>query len=126
MREINGSQVNTDWPQPLEQSGNGRWLKAATILTTATSTDLAAVFNNLGLSYFENDQFGDAVNQYTQAINKEDPGRKQELSFYYKNRGLAQYHLGDMTNALENYKQAILLNPDNADNYFNRGNVYLY
>ena len=31
-----------------------------------------------------------------------------------------------MTNALENYKQAILLNPDNADNYFNRGNVYLY
>ena len=66
-------------------------LKAATQnnLTTATSTDLAAVFNNLGLSYFENDQFGDAVNQYTQAINKEDLGRKQELSFYYKNRGLA-------------------------------------
>ena len=31
-----------------------------------------------------------------------------------------------MINALENYKQAILLNPDNADNFFNRGNVYLY
>lgn len=31
-----------------------------------------------------------------------------------------------MTNALENYRQAIELNPENADNYFNRGNVYLY
>lgn len=95
-------------------------------MTSANSTDLAAVFNNLGLSYFENDQFGDAVNQYTQAINKEDPGRKQELSFYYKNRGLAQYHLGVMDSALDNYEHAIRYNPDNADNYFNRGNVYLY
>ena len=101
-------------------------LKAATGLPTASPTDLAAVFNNLGLSYFENDMFSEAVNQYTQAINKEDQGRKQELSFYYKNRGLAQYHLGVMDSALDNYQQAINYNPDNADNYFNRGNVYLY
>ena len=31
-----------------------------------------------------------------------------------------------MDSALDNYKHAISYNPDNADNYFNRGNVYLY
>ena len=40
-------------------------LKTATTLTSASSSDLAAVFNNLGLSFFENDQFAEAVAQYT-------------------------------------------------------------
>ena len=31
-----------------------------------------------------------------------------------------------MDSALDNYEHAIRYNPDNADNYFNRGNVYLY
>ena len=55
-----------------------------------------------------------------------DPSRHQELSFYYKNLGLASYHLGEMDAALSDYGQAIDLNETNADNYFNRGNVYLY
>lgn len=64
---------------------------------------MAAVYNNLGLSFFENDQFSEAVAEYTHAIAKEDGGRHQELSFYYKNRGLAQYHLGEMGQALSDY-----------------------
>ena len=40
-------------------------LKFAISLAQANSTDLAAVFNNLGLSYFENDQFAEAVAQYS-------------------------------------------------------------
>ena len=31
-----------------------------------------------------------------------------------------------MNDALSDYGQAIELNENNADNYFNRGNVYLY
>ena len=101
-------------------------LKFAISLAQANSTDLAAVCNNLGLSYFENDQFAEAVAQYAQAITKEDAGRHQELSFYYKNKGLEHYHIGEMDAALTDYDKAIELNENNADNYFNRGNVYLY
>jgi tetratricopeptide (TPR) repeat protein len=47
------------------------------------------------------------------------------VSFYFKNRGLANYHLGNMKEAEDDYDMAIRLNPNNADNYFNRGNVWL-
>ena len=92
----------------------------------AQGSDLAAVHNNLGLSYFENDMFSEAEKEFQQALVKEDPNRTQERSFYLKNSGLAKYHQGMMDAALEDYKQAIQLNGTNADGYFNRGNVYLY
>ena len=88
--------------------------------------------NNLGLSYFESEQFDLALQAYDGAIHlevekiKNDGGRSWEnLSFYHKNLGLALYHQGDMERALEEYEKAIKYNDMNADNYFNRGNVRL-
>ena len=56
--------------------------------------------NNLGLSFFENGDYENALEYYTQAINSEkdrlakDPQRSREnISFYYKNLGLAYYHM---------------------------------
>ena len=99
------------------------------------ATDLApneaSAHNNLGLSYFENEEFGLALESYTQAIAKEatevreNQGSKENLSFYHKNRGLAYYHQGEMGEAKRDYDEAIKLNQLNADNYFNRGNVFL-
>ena len=72
-----------------------------------------------------------ALDSYTQAISKEttevreNNGSKENLSFYHKNRGLAYYHQGEMQEAKRDYDEAIKLNEQNADNYFNRGNVYL-
>jgi tetratricopeptide (TPR) repeat protein len=64
--------------------------------------DEASAFNNLGLSYFENEQFDEALNAYSTAIQKETTAvdeknvNPEHLSFYLKNRGLAYYHLGEM------------------------------
>ena len=91
-----------------------------------SGSDLAAVHNNLGLSYFENDQFSEAVSQFEQAYQKEDQQRGQERSFYLKNKGLARYHQGMMDAAEADYLEAKNLNAENADVFFNLGNVYLY
>jgi len=74
---------------------------------------------------------------YSQAISleqkhfeglKEGPDRDQSrenLSFYHNNKGLAAYHKGDFELGLEHYEKAIQFNNNNAENYFNRGNVFL-
>ena len=88
--------------------------------------------NNLGLSYFESEQFEAALGSYEEAIRLEQEKHKIEkdrslenLSFYHKNLGLALYHQGEMDRALIEYQKAIDYNDTNADNYFNRGNVRL-
>ena len=48
--------------------------------------DRAAAHNNLALSYFENDEFSEALEYYKKAIDA-DPS-----SVHYNNRGLANYH----------------------------------
>jgi tetratricopeptide (TPR) repeat protein len=50
---------------------------------------------------------------------------KENLSFYFNNRGLAYYHLRNFSDAIKDYDEAITLNETNAENFFNRGNVYL-
>lgn len=50
---------------------------------------------------------------------------KENLSFYHKNKGLAMYHQGKMEEAKIEFEAAIDLHPENADNYFNLGNVFL-
>lgn len=44
------------------------------------------------------------------------------LSFY--RQGYAYYNLGDYEGAIENFNQALRLDPHNAKAYFNRGNAY--
>ena len=72
------------------------------------------------------------MHAYEQAIKLETDKQKSEkareyanLSFYHKNLGLAYYHQGNMEEAMNQYKTAIDYNEENADNYFNLGNVYL-
>ena len=88
--------------------------------------------NNLGLSYFEKEEFDAALCSYEEAIRLENAKIKAEtdrsdenLSFYHKNLGLALYHQGEMDRAMSEYVVAIEKNPSNADNYFNKGNVHL-
>ena len=79
----------------------------------------ASAHNNLGLSYFEREDFEEALTEFTKAINLEPH------SFHYNNRGLAHYHIGKLEEAKSDYDKAISLNPDDPFFYFNRGNVYL-
>jgi tetratricopeptide (TPR) repeat protein len=81
--------------------------------------DKASAHNNLGLSYFENEDFEEALNYFTKAISFE------QHSFHYNNRGLAYYHIGKLEEAKRDYDEAIHKNPEDPFFYFNRGNVYL-
>jgi len=50
----------------------------------------ASAHNNLGLSYFEKEEYEDALNEFTKAIALKPHG------LHYNNRGLALYHIGNL------------------------------
>lgn len=63
--------------------------------------------NNLGLSYFENKEFDEALTEYTKAIQHSnidkntalDEKKKAETALHYNNRGLAYLHLEKLLEA---------------------------
>ena len=81
--------------------------------------DESGAHNNLGLSYFEKEEFDDALNEFTKAIALE------QLPFHYNNRGIAYFHIGQYDLAKKDYDESIKRYPDDPLVYFNRGNVYL-
>jgi tetratricopeptide (TPR) repeat protein len=81
--------------------------------------DKASAHNNLGLSYFEREDFEEAFSEFNKAIQFE------KHSFHFNNRGLANYHIGKLEDAKKDYDEAIAMNPEDPFFYFNRGNVYL-
>jgi tetratricopeptide (TPR) repeat protein len=67
--------------------------------------DRPSAHNNLGLSYFENDEFDEALIHYRKAIDLEPS------SVHYNNRGLAYYHFDKLTEAKEDFEAAIAKDP---------------
>lgn len=63
--------------------------------------DKASAHNNLGLSYFEKEEFEEALNEFGKAIQLEPH------SFHFNNRGLAYYHIGKLEEAKKDYDEAI-------------------
>ena len=53
------------------------------------------------------------------------PERDQELATKYYNRGIAHSRKGELKLAIENYTQAIELDPNNSDAYYSRGGAWL-
>lgn len=92
----------------------------------------AACWNNLGLSYFQNDQWEEATTAFQKAIQFEEVELKElrtsstdNLSFYYNNRGLAHHHSRCYDDALKDLDEAVRLNDASAENFFNRGNAHM-
>jgi tetratricopeptide (TPR) repeat protein len=81
--------------------------------------DKASAHNNLGLSYFEKEEFQEALAEFTKAIQCEDH------PFHLNNRGLAYYHIGSLDEAKKDFDEAIKKNDTDPFFYFNRGNVFL-
>ena len=82
-------------------------------------SDKPAAHNNLALSFFENEEFEEALTHYRKAIELEPS------SVHYNNRGLANYHFDNLPDARSDFDRAIELDPNDATIYFNRGNVFL-
>ena len=57
--------------------------------------------NNLGLSLFENEDYDEALNEFSKAISL-DPH-----PFLYNNRGLTYFHLEKYDEAKKDYDRAI-------------------
>lgn len=53
------------------------------------------------------------------------PERDQELATKYYNRGVTHSRNGELKLAIENYTQAIELDPNNSDAYYSRGGAWL-
>lgn len=86
--------------------------------TIQLKDDRSAAHNNLGLSYFEKGQYGEAIDEFTNSIALEkDP-------VHYNNRGLTYYHTSQYELANKDFDEAIKKLPNDPMVYFNRGNVY--
>ena len=81
--------------------------------------DSASAHNNLGLSFFEQGNFDEALLSYGKAVSLEP------TAFHHNNRGLAYYHQNQQEAAKKDFDAAVEKHPGDATIYFNRGNVYL-
>ena len=74
----------------------------------------------MGLSYFENEEFEEALNSYQKAIQHDT-----ESAVHYNNRGLAYYHFDKLEEAKADFDIAHAKDPMDPTILFNRGNVFL-
>lgn len=85
---------------------------------------------NLGLSYFEQERFEEAMTSFSKAIGhsqiekkEHDPETRVNTAKYYCHRALAQEKLELLGDAFSDLEMAIKLDPDYPQYYFHRGNV---
>jgi tetratricopeptide (TPR) repeat protein len=132
---------------------SGKDPEAITALQQAVKSqpDFVPAWNNLSLVYRESNQLDKALAAINQAIQLQPNNPKlynqkyavlRDLKKYkeaaaainkaieispraafYSNRGVVRYELGDKQGAIEDYNQAIKINPNDAYTYNNRGNV---
>jgi tetratricopeptide (TPR) repeat protein len=108
-----------------EASKNQEWDKAVDLLRKATALDhkyapnLAAVYQQRGYAAATNQQFQDAINDYSEAIkiNPDD-------SRIYEQRAAVEMKLNDMDKALADYSEAIKLKPNEVRYYLYRSYIY--
>jgi two-component sensor histidine kinase/tetratricopeptide (TPR) repeat protein len=94
---------------------------------------VAAAFNNIGMSYYNEENFPEAIKNFKAAIQiREEASNKNYLAAYYINLGDAYRLQGNYADALKNFFSALKINEQNKDNdgiadtYNNIGNVYFY
>jgi tetratricopeptide (TPR) repeat protein len=108
-----------------EASKNQEWDKAVELLRKATGLDrkyapnLAAVYQQRGYAAATNQQFQDAINDYSEAIkiNPED-------ARIYEQRAAVEMKLNDNDKALADYAEAIRLKPNEVRYYAYRSYIY--
>ena len=77
-----------------------------------------------GLAHLKAGDWGKAITSFTKVIEAKPPPGPQTLAAAYCNRGTAWQNKSEYDKAIEDYTQAIELNPKLADTYFNRGNAW--
>jgi tetratricopeptide (TPR) repeat protein len=130
--EVSQAQTNKDAKEAnklaregAEASKNQEWDKAIELLRKATDLDhkyadeLAAVYQQRGYAAATNQQFQDAINDYSEAIkiNPQD-------ARIYEQRAAVEMKLNDTDKALADYSEAIKLKPNEVRYYLYRSYIY--
>jgi tetratricopeptide (TPR) repeat protein len=108
-----------------EASKNQEFDKAIDLLRKATAMDhkyadeLASVYQQRAYAAATNQQFQDAVNDYSEAIKL-----KAEDARIYEQRAAVEMKLNDMDKALADYAEAIKLKPNDVRYYAYRSYIY--
>jgi tetratricopeptide (TPR) repeat protein len=79
---------------------------------------LISALQGLGNSYFRKAEFRSAIKAYSNAL------REKKSEDLYNNRGLAQLNVGEFRSAINDFGEAININPKFAPAYNGRGNAY--
>ena len=80
------------------------------------STKNTADYYNEGIEKYNNQDYQEAIEDFTQAIKI-----NSNYAEAYLKRGNARYYLGDYQGTIEDYNQAIIINPNYAEAYNSRG-----
>ena len=67
----------------------------------------------------------EAINDYTMAADHSTILRRRLRDAVFYNRGNSKAEVGDIRGAIADYSEAITLNPDVSQYYFNRGNAHI-
>ena len=94
---------------------------SAVVLQKATESDKEnpIAFNNLGLTFFEKEDYREAMDAFTKAIEL------KPTAVHYNNRGLASYYINLKEDAIKDFDTALSIDNSDPTVYYNRGNVYL-
>ncbi|MDE0326220.1 MAG: tetratricopeptide repeat protein, partial [Candidatus Poribacteria bacterium] len=108
----------------LEGGPNFRWqYKTIADCTNAIKLNPSEVsyYNKRGNTYFEKNQFDEAIIDYTKVIELNPRNARA-----YSQRGLPYFLKGEYDKAIDDFSKAIELNPDFAGAYYFRGMVQLH
>jgi tetratricopeptide (TPR) repeat protein len=78
---------------------------------------------NRGVAYANSDEYLLAINDYNKAMTF-NKGNKSHLSTLFDNCGVSERKLKNYKKAIDDHTQAILLNRENGDAYWNRAVAY--
>lgn len=93
--------------------------KAITFFNDATRRGYIRAYYNLGMAYFGNTEFQNAIESLQTFINSAPDNGEAFLPL-----GEAYAAIGDQEAAIQNYSNSLELKPDRIDAYFGRGEAY--
>jgi tetratricopeptide (TPR) repeat protein len=77
---------------------------------------LASAYNNRGVAYRVKANYGEAINDFNEAIRL-----VPDFANAFNNRGVAYRNMGELDRAVADYDQAIRIEPDYIAAFYNRG-----